>query len=99
MGYNSRAVTYIKSAKENFKGVKNESDLSEDMSFFSENVVNFLMCTFLRKQGDFRKAANMYKSLKPTLDNNESEEFQTILTSSVVLLLNYDRKLVVDSFA
>jgi hypothetical protein len=56
------------------------------------------MCTFLRKQGDFRKAANMYKCLKPTLDNNESEEFQTILTSSVVLLLNYDRKLVVDSF-
>jgi len=81
----------------NFKNVK-LTNTNDELCHFSEEEINFLTCTFLRKQGDFKKAANIYKSLQPLLDKNESEEFRTILMSGIVLLLNYDRKIMLDSF-
>jgi hypothetical protein len=67
MGYNSRAVSYIKSARQNFKGEKFVSS-EDERCHFSEDEINFLQCTFLRKQGDFKKAADIYKGLQPILD-------------------------------
>jgi tetratricopeptide (TPR) repeat protein len=94
MGYHSTAIQCIVAAQANYKNVKH----SAEKVLFTQTEIQFLLATYLRSQGEDLKAQIIYSKLRPFFKIKEDEYFNDVLTSVILLLLQYDRKLTTDSF-